>query len=625
MAVKTAKQKSNDGQDFLAKTIAKIRDVNQLDDPNSKIDDSGDGDGVVDIITFCERPDLLNLPGGNLKLFLSQRVILKSFYMGSKGNLDVRLNDEEWNWIYTKQQNAAITKIKKKIDGCTIGQKPNFNFSELNLACGRRSGKTLLASVIAAYEAYKLLKIEDPYRYFGIPEDEEMAIINTANSEKQAKRLFAAIKARIRNGPFFNGRVHNRGDSQTELRLYTDLDLKKKTDTNINIAVEGSVVLVCGHSNPDTLRGYSSPCIIFDELQMYQDNPIISGTDFYNALKPSTALFAEQGEGRLIEISTTGAPSGIFYDIHRMGMSESNDYNPILGFHLATWDINERFTYDGDNLTLERNKNPESFDVEFGAKWAVGGMVMKYFPEEKAKRAFSHNRAMMDRREPGFDYFMHIDPASKKDRYTVVVVRREKYVSSRGEKRVKIILVYHKLWKPQPGLGLDIVALDDEVLGIARCFRPRSITYDTWNSIHSIHYLRKQGFYATELAFGRGPKNAYYKNLLDLMDRDELELYGDEEFMSEIFGIRYKPSARGLSLFPDPRASTNEDGKWIASTDDLVDALAGAAWMAIGRPLKDGLPHGGVIYMGHESNRNSMPSWASAISTRHSPPPATGF
>jgi len=594
------------GHDFLQSTIDKIRLDNELENLSGSLSHSDEG--VVDILTFCKREDLLDLPGQNLSLFQSQKVILKTFYMGSRGNENVELTDEDWQWLYDKQQNAAISKIKRKLDGVNKGERQNFHFVELNLACGRRSGKTLLASVIAAYEAYKLLTLKDPHKTFGVPSDEEMAIINTANSQEQAKRLFNQIKARIRGGPFFKGRVHNRGDSQTEIRLYTDMDLEKRADKETNIAVSGSVVLVCGHSNPDTLRGYSAPCIIFDELQMYQESTIISGSEFYNALKPSVALFAElgQGEGRLVEISTTGVPSGIFYDVHKMGINDDKRFNGILGFHLATWDINDHFSYNGEYLTLEREKDPQSFNVEYGAGWASVGLIHTYFPEDRVMRSIKSHRAMQSHREYGYEYFMHIDPAAKHDSYTVAIVTREKYIATRGEKRWKIVLVFHKVWKPEPGIGLNIVQLDEEILDIARQFRPRSVTFDQWNSVHSINYLRKQGFYANQIAFGRGPKADYYKNLYDLMDRDELEIYGDELLISEMLNIKYKPTTRGISIFADPKAETK--------TDDLVDALAGAAWMAIGRRLKDNLPHGGLTFFGHESSRNSMPTWASQLS-----------
>lgn len=579
----TLKKKSDILNNPIADVISKIRTDNKLED-SKKIE----ADGVVDIMTFCTRSDLLDLPGNNLKLFLSQRVILKTFYMGSRGNENVVLNDEEMNWLYEKQQNSAIVKIKRKLDG-VVGDH-NFNFTELNLACGRRASKTLMASIISSYEAYKLIKMGDPYKFYNLPYDKEIAVINVANSQKQAGRLFADLKTRIRNSPFFKGRVQGKGESSSEIRLYTDQDLKKLKDKNYNIAIEGSIVLVCGHSNPDTLRGYAAICIIFDELQYYDEHPVISGKSFYDALTPSVLDFTEYGDGRLVEISTTGSPSGIFHDIHLQGQSVDPDFNEILGYHLTTWDLNDAYPYNCKFLTLQRKKDPVMFDVEYGARWSVSGFVGRFFAEDKIRRAFRPDLFMINERQSMQDYFMHIDPAATHDNYSIAIVYRQKYTLRTGEKRYKVILAFHQNWKPVPGIGLDIVKLDDEVLAIARKFRPRSITFDTWNSVHSINYLTNKGFYATQLNFSRGSKAVYYQNLLDLMDRDELALYYDDQLMGELMNLKFRPTSRGISLFPDTSATV--------SSDDLIDCLAGASWMAVGRRLKETYPSGTLMRLG---------------------------
>jgi len=569
---------SNEGKEnFLESLVNDIKESEGL----SKKDEEIKEEPLVDIITFCNSETLMDLPGQNFNLFLSQRVILKTFYMGTRGNENITLTDEEWNWLYTKQQTPAIVRLKRKTDGCEDG-KTNFNFSELNLACGRRASKTILASVICAYEAYKLIKLGDPYKFYGIPSGHEIAILNVANSQKQAGRLFAEIKSRIRDAPFFKNRVQGKGGTNSEIRLFTDIDLEKMKTGNYNIAVDGSIVLVCGHSNPDTLRGYSAICIIFDELQYYDEHPIISGKDFYNALVASVAEFGDYGDARIVEISTTGSPHGIFYNIHQQGQSTLPEFNQILGYHLATWDINEKLGYNSDFLTLHRKKDQEAFDIEYGARWAISGYIGRFFAEEKVKMAVKPFTIMQERNSPGVQYFMHVDPAGSHDNYSVVIVYRKPYTNFRGEKRVKICLAFSQYWKPDPSTGLNMIELDDKILDISRKFKPSIITYDNWNSVHSIDYLRRKGFNATKLNFGRGAKSSYYKNLYDLMDRDELELYGDDLLIAELLNIKYRPTARGISLYADPHSDVG--------TDDLVDGLAGACWSAIGQRLKEGYP-----------------------------------
>ena len=551
---------------------------------------------VTDIIDFCNNPKFLDLPKNNLNLWFGQVIILKVYYMGSRGNEDTELTDEEWKWLYDHQLDNVIAKIKMKTDGVDKGQPHNFNFRELHLALGRRSSKTVMASIIATYEAYKLLCVQggDPYTYYNIPYDEEIALINVANSQKQAKRLFAQVKSRIRNCPFFRGRIDGEPSSD-EIRVFTDVDLRKKADPDLIIPVSGSVVLVCGHSNPDTLRGYSASLILFDELAYYDEGTVVSGSDFYDALKPSIAKFTTKGEGRLVELSSTGPTSGIFYTLCQQANSLEPEFSSMVSFRLATWDINEDLPYDCEFLTTERGKNPDSFNVEFGAQWKVKGMISNYFPRALVESCIKPSRAQMMRPIPGMDYFMHLDPASDRDHYALVVVYREPYTTIKGAKRHRVILAYHKTWEPS-GKTLNLADIDEEVIDIWRIFKPVSVTYDTWNSVHSINHLQKKGIRASQISFGRGQKATYYQNLSDLMERDEFHIYYDEKMVGELLSLKYKNLQRGVSIHKDPRADIN--------TDDIADCLAGASWMAVGRIIKNTLPSSVLATMGGLSGYN---------------------
>ena len=88
------------------------------------VEQAGTGDDIVDIITFCERPDLLNLPANNLNLFVSQRVVLKCLYIGSRGNEGIRLTDEEIQWLKDKKQD-------KQSDGRFVGLLSNPHFTPI--------------------------------------------------------------------------------------------------------------------------------------------------------------------------------------------------------------------------------------------------------------------------------------------------------------------------------------------------------------------------------------------------------------------------------------------------------------------------------------------------------------
>jgi len=582
------KSKKPDDHVTLSDLINKVRRQVGYDD-NMGVQEEEEHFGIVDIMTFCDHPRYLNLPGNNFKLWLGQRVILKVFYMGTRGNESVRLTDEEWGWLYDRQLYNVIEKVKRKIDGVDIGKPHNFNFRELNLALGRRSSKTIMASVIVAYEAYKLIMIGDPYEYFNIPHDEEIGIINVSNSQKQSNRLFSQIKARIRNSPFFAGRIDGDPSADT-IRIFTNQDLLKKDSGKVNIKVEGSIVLVCGHSNPDTLRGYSAAAIIFDELAFYDENPKISGKEFYGALTPSIAKFAKKGEGRLIEISSCGPQHGIFYELFNQGNDPDSKYDRIVSYRLATWDINEELPYNCEFMTDERNKNPEKFSIEYGSMWAVRGFMGNFFSPAQVEKAVKPFVQMQDKGDPRSEYFMHIDPAAKRDNYAVVIVERQRYVLPGGQKRHRCVLAYHNVWKPSSSNTMSFKKIDDEVVALYRRFKPLTVTYDMWNSIQSVEYLKSLRINAMQLPFNRSNKATFFQHLIDLMDRDELWLYYDEDVVGELMNLKFKPTQRGVSIMADRGADV--------STDDIVDCLGGACWMATGREIRASLPQSVLVNMG---------------------------
>ena len=135
------KSKADPAEAFL-NSVEALRMKHKLG-AHSRDDTAEDGaPRYVDIMTFCDSPEYLNLPTNNLNLWVGQRVILKCFYMGSRGNEDIELTSEEWTWLYDRQLDKVIEKIKRQTDGCERG-KHNFQFTELHLALGRRASKTI--------------------------------------------------------------------------------------------------------------------------------------------------------------------------------------------------------------------------------------------------------------------------------------------------------------------------------------------------------------------------------------------------------------------------------------------------------------------------------------------------
>lgn len=567
-----------------------ILEINQSN-PILNQDKKEDNKKIVDIMTFCEDPTYLDLPSSNLKMWLPQKIILKAFYMGTRGNENIKLNKDEWQWlydnskheerdgvIYEKNINEVIEKLLKK-------EREGFNFTELHLCVGRRGTKSILSSIISAYEAYKLLTIGegDPHKFYGIPNGEDIHIINVALSQDQAGTLFGMIRQRLMDAPFFRNRIANA--TTTEIRLYTDNDLKKKKKQGSVLDVKGSVVILCGHSNPDTLRGKSAVLILFDELAFYDESGKTPGSAFYNALEPSIKKFKQFGDARLVEISSPNTMVGIFYDLFKNAKTS----NHVLSFQMPTWCVNKDIPYEA--LTDERKRNPESFAIEFGAQWAKSGTYGTYFDAGLVDKCIRLDLTPHRKPMPGFNYYLHVDPASGGDRYVAVLVAKERYTNHLGKKRIRVRLANVWIWETEPGIGIEFSKIDREIIQICGIYRPLAVSYDQYNSKQSVQLLRSHGINTIETSYNRGFKQKIYQNLRDMMSyypEPELWLYDDVRLILEMKALKKRPTQRGISIVVDKHGDTK--------TDDIVDCLAGATAMA-SENLRAALPEPVVVRM----------------------------
>ena len=234
------------------------------------------GGKPLSIIDFSK--EILDPKGQSL--FPAQEVILKFFYAGTKFNEDLRITEEDieeiksWDipqpWI-TDTENNKIYALKENIEKFNEDPANNF-FRDLVLVLGRRSGKSFLTALLAVYEAYKLIMLKDPQKYYGI--GGEIWIINTAVSGKQAETIiFSQILDFVNQCAIFDGRVFKQLDDT--LYICTDEDLKKREKAKKHglKQTNGSIVLASGNSNSGALRGHAAACfhkdtIIFTENGM---------------------------------------------------------------------------------------------------------------------------------------------------------------------------------------------------------------------------------------------------------------------------------------------------------------------------------------------------------------------
>ena len=217
----------------------------------------------IDIIEFATGGDWLDL---SFKERPAQACILKSIY-------GLELTDEELK-IYRK-----LTKNRKEFEA-------GIEKEEAILVLGARSGKSLLASIIALYEATR----KKWAKYLNRGESGYVEVISTR--QKQSEQIIGANCLRLMENSY-NLKGLIKDSTQSELILKNDIRI---------------LSLPC---NSTAGRGLPIVCLIFDEVGHFFTEGKRADETIFNSLNPRRAQFPGS---KLILISTPSAKQGLLWN-----------------------------------------------------------------------------------------------------------------------------------------------------------------------------------------------------------------------------------------------------------------------------------------------------------------------
>jgi len=547
---------------------------------------------LVDVIEFCEGSKYLGFLETKPAMILTdvQRIILKCFYAGSEGNEKLKITTAEEEWL----RNWAINKDKQKQDIiANVLRKHNERvlIQELILVLGRRSGKTMLASIIATYEAYKCLELYNPQEYYGLAPDNPIFILNIATAAPQAKHLYNEIRSRIRNSYYFRDRLNQESSSEE----YTYLMTRYDKDTNESLIrqgrhkelIKGSIIIQCGHSNSNSLMGSGIICLIFDELAYFNEGSGKSGGQkVYGDLIPATKAFRHPDgtpAARVVEISAPAGKSGVFYSNFKVSLEPEGEN--MMSFQFPTWECSPNIRSKSD-LAAEFKKNEAEALVRYGAEFSAM-MTSVFFPPECIDNCIEHNNFCKERGTPYFKYFMHVDPALTSHNYALAVIHQEMYLDKENRERKRRVVVDHiRKWSPSPGKEVSITEVENYIIKLCHKFNIASITFDDWNSASTIQKFRKKGLPVKRTAYRRKYKQLIFGELRDLVVENRIRLLPDELLIGEMKSLLFRLIGNGFKVMPDSESEY--------PTDDFCDCIAGASHMALSSNLFE-LPRTTVI------------------------------
>lgn len=454
------------------------------------------------------------------------------------------------NWLFPKQKDA----IRNFYD-------PIKQYRDMILIWGMRAGKTTVASIIACYEAFKLINMGYPCRKYGLPRGTEIFIINVATSDRQARdTIFAHTKARIDNSPWFK---------------------KQKYTEHFNEFIfpvkDGKVIIRSEHSNSASLAGKTVICALFDELSRFKDTGgVASASMVYDTLSRSVRTFGSDGR----RIVTT---SPMYNDDYGMVLYKKfKNNNRWFTSKAPTWDINPTITFE--DLEDEFTKDPETAWRDYGATPTAA--LEAYFKELQRL-----DICMTDRKNPvditgekpedqilfnglsDVAYVLAGDPALNNDAFGLALGHLNPDTD-----RVVCDLLHR--FTPQNTLvegdsGATAREVNAEfikqfVLELnKRCWIDEFVT-DVWNFPETIQALRREGINVEQ----NHVTKPEYDRLKELMYMSRVELPNYSFVLEEL---------KNLEISRGSRIDHPRDG-----SKDVSDALANMTWFLTGGNIKSG-------------------------------------
>jgi hypothetical protein len=295
-------------------------------------------------------------------------------------------------------------------------------YKELILCLGRRSGKSVLSSIISTYETYKLVKMGNPQEHFKFPSGQQISVTLVSTTEEQAQTMFDMVRTRGADCQYLKDRIMH--TTQTYFDVITDDDREKERP-------KGSVKLQCGGSSSAALRGSNNIVVIFDEAAFFQGGDgRSSGSEVYKALTPSILTFGS--EGKILLLSSPNGKSGLFYEKYRESF---DDTDRILMFQLPSALANP--LVDSSFLRSEKRRDKKSFDCEYGAKFMdTLSAWVDDLPE--FNKCIDNTLEINNKRgNKDFQYHWGIDVGLKNDGTAITICHKE---------NEKIVIDYSNVW-----------------------------------------------------------------------------------------------------------------------------------------------------------------------------------
>ena len=405
---------------------------------------------------------------------------------------------------------------------CTGRQEPPADpCREGWIICGRRSGKSRIAALIAVFLAC--------FRKYKLARGERGVVLVIAADRRQARVVFRYIKGLL------------------ELPL---LAKRVQRETAEIIELQGSVSIEVATASYRTIRGYTVVAAVLDEIAFWRSDESASpDVEIVNALRPA---MANVDGSILLALSSPYARKGVLWKMHQRHHGVEGD--PVLCWQAPTATMNPTLPAEiiADALATDESAARAEWLAEFRAD------LEDLFDFEAITRCVVPDRMELP---PVSDlhYSGFCDPSGgRRDAFTVGIAHRD------GERCVVDVV---RAWRP-PFNPSGVVAECAALLGE---YRVRKVVGDRYAGEWPREAFRSEG---VQYDVAPKTKSELYLALVSSVHSERVEIPDNAAMLRELRSLERRRGSSGKDRVDHP----------VGGHDDLANALAGVAELILGRP-----------------------------------------
>ena len=395
----------------------------------------------------------------------------------------------------------ASTELKLTLSAAQSEMLSSFvggHYTDAIWCCGRRGGKSLLADILAIFDA----TMRDHLRKGRLrPTEPRTAAIIAQTAEKSARHISRCMELR--------------SESPRLKRLIVSQGVD-------NIVLANGSQIQSFPCSARSIRGDAWSSVVLDEIGHFltsEEGPA-AGDRVYEAARPSLAQFG--AEGWCLSISTPLWKKGRFWTL--VQQATSGQFPEMHYRHMSTAQMNP--TISTDWLENERKRDPDIYSREYLAQFIDGASA--YLSGLDILACVDKGRDILPPRD--FTYEASIDPAFSRDNFALAIGHQDAGTVIDG------VWTWHRAGYEQTL---------DEIHAILKKYNVRRVRTDQFCEAPIREGLDKRGIEAMYEPWTNETKADAFGRLKAAINTRTVSLPDSPHLIEELCGLEARPTVGG--------------------------------------------------------------------------------